>query len=194
MNFKEFMEKHGLLETYEKARKYLPSLPDPEEVEYEPFSSEKPGVLGYVRKPEKAGEPLKISFRDDEKPPLSTFYHEIIHLAQLNAGKDGNEIEAWNYPSFLHYAIENDLEPFDVLRISELKEADVKAALRELGLGIESIEDYLETVGTLTPPGWEKMNEEQRLIFFFAELSAGLDVKEPLAVMIFEKLLRRLKE
>lgn len=191
--FKDFMVEKGLLELYEKAKKYLPELPDPETVEYEPFNSEKPGVLGYVRAPEKPGERLKISFRDDEKPSLTTFYHEIIHLAQINRRKTANEIEAWNYPAFLSYAIEHDLEPFDVLKISELTREDVEEAIKSLGLGIEDMEGYFETVGVVLPPQWERMSTEDRLIYFFAELSAGLDAGEPLSLMIFEKLLPKLR-
>ena len=46
------MRENGLTEYYEKAKNYLPSLPEPEKVQYEPFNPEKPGVLGYVRKEE----------------------------------------------------------------------------------------------------------------------------------------------
>ena len=177
---------------YNTAKKYLPTLPPAEEVEYEGFSAHRPGVMGYVRKPEKEGEPLRISFRHDP-PDLTTFYHEIIHLAQLNGGKEANEIEAWNYPGFLHYAIRKSLPSFDLLKISELTMKDVEEVLQSLNLGISTIDDYLWQVGVFPPVGWEQMKEEDRLVFFFAELSAGLDAEEPLAVMIFERLAEKLR-
>jgi len=187
----DFMRKHGLAEYYMKAKKYLPSLPDPIDVRYEHFDRRLHGAMGYVKK--EYGSDLIISFRDDERPSLTTFYHEIIHLAQLNAGKEASEIEAWNYPGFLHHATEEDMEPFDLLKLSELTRKDVEEVLRSLGLGIDTIEDYLEAVGTMTPPGWEKMNDRDRLVFFFAELSAGLEAGEPLSRMVFEKLAERLR-
>lgn len=176
------------IEIYEAAKKYLPTLPDPEKVEYESFNPGRDGVFGYVRKTGDPETPYVISFRN-LPPSLTTFYHEIIHLAQLEGGREVSEIEAWNYPSFLNYAIQHNLPPFDLLKLSELTIKDVEEVLQSLKVGINTIDDYLWQVGTFPPAGWDEMGEKDKLTFFLAEVSAGLDAHETLAVLFFLKLI-----
>jgi len=174
---KEYLEKHGLTELYKKAARYIP-LPPPEKVVVEDFMFTDEGpriVFGYVKVRDTE---LSISFRQNP-PDILTFLHEVIHLA------GGGEVEAYNYVTFLRYAVENDLPPFDLFKLSELKREDVEEVLREFG--IDSIEEYFKLEGILVPV----LDNETAVELFLAELSGAIEWS-PLARQIFKKIAQRL--
>ncbi|MCS7387218.1 MAG: hypothetical protein NDF55_10915 [archaeon GB-1867-005] len=132
MNLKDYLEKHGIMNWYEWATKYL-KLPSPEEVEVLPYGTFKfqPTVNGFTGRDEKGK--LYVTFKNNP-PNLETFSHELIHLA------GHGEIYAFNLDVFLAYAIKHDLPPFNVLALLDLSLNQVESVLREFGF--KSIDEY----------------------------------------------------
>lgn len=197
-----FLAKRGLLDYYIKAQKYL-YLPPPDQIlcfiDPKLEGSSVRGYMYYHYKMDRTPQEIYyIGFQNDP-PEITTLLHELIHVA------GGCEITAHNYVGILKYAIENDLPPFPLLRLPDLKLETIEETLRELG--INSIDEYYDIKGIIppthepeiTPNGLkikrkEGVDERMLVEVFLIELSSALDWSEynPLETKIIEKLAEKL--
>ncbi len=103
MNLRTYLRRHRLLPLCDGARRYLPSLPPPEEVAVEDCQGpQRDTVLAYAR----PGPRPAVAFRELSQ---GTLLHEALHLA----GTD--EVEASNLTAVLAYCIRTEAPPGDLL-------------------------------------------------------------------------------
>lgn len=194
--FSDFLERYGLRDLYEQCRKYLPSLPPAEEVDYVPFPKKgvPESVQAFVTWMDGR---LAVSFRR-VPPDRYTFLHEVIHLA------GGGEIPAWNYVAMLDVALKENLPPFNLLDLEKLTLEDVEEVLREFGLN--SVKDYFNAFGVI-PVAIMDFDERKRefrlregvppgviVQTFLAEVSGALDYGGWLETQIFKRLAEKLAQ
>ena len=199
-----FLAKRGLLDYYIKARKYL-HLPPPDQIlcfiDPKLEGSSVRGYTYYHYKMDRTPQEIwYIGFQNDP-PEITTLLHELIHVA------GGCEITAHNYVGILRYAIENDLPPFPLLMLPDLKIEEIEKALAKLG--INSIDEYYDIKGIIPPTHElqitqnglkiarrEGADERMLVEVFLIELSSALDWPEynPLEVKIIEVLAETLRK
>jgi len=191
-NFKEYLEKYGLAELYQKASKYL-KLPPPESVEvekaYEPAVvhcvAEKMGIAAflvpfvgaYVRTKKDGG--LVVGFTKSQDPPdRAVFLNVLVILAS------GKRTDALVYGPLLRYAVENDLPPFNLFWLNELTLKDVEEVLRRFG--IDGVDGYLRRRGVFEDEELKK--EPVKIKWFLMRLGEKLKESE-LDQQIFKRLI-----
>ena len=188
MNLLDYLKERGYGWLLEKVVKYLPSLPDPSTVVVVPWERslcrDNKRAYGCAWK---EGGKWYVSFKSFHGPDMCTVLHELVHVA------GGGEVEAYNYVYALMYAINNDLPPFDLLKLRHVRLKELESISKKL-FGI-SLPELFVARGIIPycinmDGSWKELPEDAIVECVLAEIFSGLVYNDPVSVKFFSELVK----